>query len=110
MQTIHEVPGMFRIMLMREYSPSAGSNRVIVRKTPFCLTYREPDADSAQNQELNDELFAAFLTLDPAMARVINKHLPDDFKMPQGMLEELLKSPKSLLDYVVQDTADVAKH
>ena len=106
MQIIHEVPETFRIMLMRDYFPWLGSNQVIIRKTPFCLTYRAPGADSAQSQELNDELFATFLTLDPAMARIVNKHLLDAFKMPEGMLEELLKSPKSLMDYVAQGTSN----
>lgn len=101
MEIIYEVPGMFRITLVRDYSPSAGSKKVIVRKTPFCLLYKAPGSESAQNQELNDELFTLFLTLDPAMALIANEHLSENFKMPLGMLEELLKCPKSLLAHVV---------
>lgn len=100
MQTIHETPGVFRITLIRDYSPGLGSKRLITRDTPFCLLYRAPGADSAQNQELNDALFKLFLTLDPASARIVNQHLVEKFRMPDGILEELLKSPKELMNYL----------
>lgn len=100
MQIIHEISGLFRITLVRDYVEGQHSKRVITRTTPFCLLYRSPNDDKAQNQELNDALFKLFLTLDPANARIVNQHLVEKFRMPNGMLEELLKSPKELMDYV----------
>lgn len=100
MQIIHETPGVFRITLIRDYSLDLSSKRVITRDTPFCLLYRAPGDDKAQNQELNDALFKLFLTLDPASARIVNEYMVDSFKMPEGMLEELLKSPKELMNYL----------
>lgn len=105
MQIIHEISGLFRITLVRDYLAGPNSKRVITRTTPFCLLYRSPDDDKAQNQELNDALFKLFLTLDPANARIVNQHLVEKFRMSDGMLEELLKSPKTLIEYVQLDAA-----
>ena len=100
MQTIHEVPSKFRIMLVRDYSPFIGSKKVITRSTPFVMIYRAPGAVSAENQELTDEVFKMFLTLEKDQAKTVNKYICEQFKMSDGMLEELLNSPKELLEYV----------
>lgn len=100
MQTIHEVPSKFRVMLVRDYSPHLGSKRVITRSTPFVMIYRAPDAEKAENQELTDEVFKMFLTLEKDQAKTVNKYIDEQFRMSDGMLEELLNSPKELLEHV----------
>ena len=105
MQVIHEIFGLFRITMVRDYLPFLGSKSAITRATPFCLLYRAPGDDKAQNQELTDDLFKLFLTLPPVSSRIVNSHLDEKFKMPAGMLEELLKSPTSLLDFVLPSSS-----
>ena len=100
MQTIYEVPLKFRIMLVRDYSPFVGSKDVTTRATPFVMIHRSQGAEKAENQELTDEVFNMFLTLDKDQARKVNKYIIDKFKMSDGMLQELLNSPKDLLKYV----------
>ena len=100
MNTIYEIPFTFRVMLMREVGRFVGDVNPTIRSTPFVLIYRSPDAQKAENMELTDELFKMFLTLPLDMAKIVNKHIQERFQMSEGMLEQLVKSPKNLLEYV----------
>ena len=105
MDIIYEVPQTFRVSHIREVSRFPGDTQVFQRATPFVLIYRAKDAEKAENMELTDELFELFLTIDPAMAKNVNNHILDRFHMSESMLEQLLKAPKSLLEYVKKPVA-----
>jgi hypothetical protein len=100
MNTLYEVPFTFRITLIREVGRFVGDTQPVTRATPFVLIYRSPDAPKAENMELTDELFKMYLTLPPDMAKIVNKHTQERFQMSDGMLDQLLASPKSLLEQV----------
>lgn len=100
MNKLYEIPFTFRITLIREVGRFIGDTKPITRDTPFVLIYRSPNAEKAENMELNDELFKMFLTLPFDMAKIVNKHINARFQMSEGMLEQLVASPKSLLEHV----------
>jgi hypothetical protein len=108
MDIIYEVPGTFRITLMREFSPHMGSNRVIKRRTPFVLHLRIPCVEAVENVELTEELFGLLLRLPSEDAFALQKHLHPDFAMSESMMAQIVKAPKALLDYLVQPTNKLA--
>lgn len=109
MEVIYEVPLVFRITLVREYSPYAQSARVIKRRTPFVLQLRVDGVAMVENVELTDELFGLLLRLPAEDALAMQKHLSPEFSMSVGMMEQIVKAPKTLLAHVVASQSSTAR-
>ena len=107
MKVIYEVPLTFRITLVRDFSAGVGSSHVIKRPTPFILHLRVPGVDPVENVELTDELFGLLLRLNAEDALAVQKHLHPDYAMSRGMIEQIVKAPKSLMEHVVDSSNQI---
>lgn len=97
MQIIYEVPGTFRIMLMRDYLPYLGASKPKTRKTAIIFHYRHPHIAAVESTEWPESLLAVMLALKPADALAVHAHLDADYRMSAPMLDALLGAPRDLL-------------
>lgn len=107
MDIIYDVPGTFRITLVRDYTPHLGSSRLIRRETPFVLHLRVPGVAAVENVELTDELFSLLLRLPAEDALAVQKHLHPKFNMSPAMLAQITAAPKSLLSHVIPECSSL---
>lgn len=101
MQVVYEVPNRFRVLVMREFSPCAGSSKVIRRRTPVVMTFKPDAQSSAITQEWTESLFDTIKQLTPEQARSMNEHLDERYRVVPEMLEEVIKAPADLLSLAV---------
>ena len=103
MDILHEVPGVFRITLIRSFALGQGGP-TLNRATPFVLHFRAPGINKAEHVELPDELFQLFLTLPAKAAAAVNKFIEPEYRLSSGMLEQLQQCPRELLAHIIEPT------
>ncbi len=97
MQILYEVPGTFRITLVREVGLGIDDSRPVGRRTPFVLNYRIPGVAAAEHAELPDDVLAMYLSVPFEVAKTLGRYIREEFALSDGMLDQLLKAPKELL-------------
>lgn len=90
MDVVYEVEGRFRITFI----PFNGERPL---RAPFLINYRTEGIEKAEAVQLPMDLFLALVGCPtPELFKVVRPYLKDDLAMSDGLLDELLKAPRSL--------------